>query len=186
MEKKCISPRKDGKMKMKGLAMMAVVGMLLAGTPLVTAYEPFITDSNNNEFKPVARFKGVWGFMEDNETRGHVWGIIERGEHYGFVKGAWNKGNLTAEVAINTPVNRITGVFRNGYFNGRLIFADGRVCPIVGLYKVNTTENTFRARWMTENRVGWTYGEFFPLQKNQVIYERISLQEEAISISKGQ
>lgn len=185
--KKYMSPKRNE--KMKGWVMIAIVGILLVVTPLIMASGHPTIDFNKYELQ---RFKGVWGFMGDNETCGHIWGIIEHREGYGFVKGWWNKGNLTVDVAINASVNRITGVFKNGYFNG-YITINGKMFQIVGLYEVNSTENSFYARWMTENRVGWAYGEILPYYNVEACLrnvERIEVRaikeiNTKVSISKG-
>ena len=96
------------------------------------------------------RFKGIWGFSDDNETDGYVAGYIKKRGRVGILRGVWNYTD-------NESKGRIKGIFRCGYFNGRVITPGGATLPITGLYRADKENQTVHLRWMTPRHSGWAH-----------------------------
>jgi len=104
------------------------------------------------QFKAVKhrkKFRGSWGYTDQNETAGYVSGVIGRKGRVGYLKGIWNNTG-------NDKNGRVVGFLKRGYFNGKIMTEDG-ACRITGLYKINKEKQSLNLRWMTANKVGWAH-----------------------------
>ena len=99
---------------------------------------------------PTARFKGIWGYQDDNETQGYVGGVLSKRPYVGFLQGLWNTTD-------NSSAGLVIGILRKGFFNGYVTTRTGDITGIVGLYRVDLEEKTLTMRWMTAQKVGWAY-----------------------------
>jgi len=102
----------------------------------------------NSRFK--VKFGGIWGFVDDNETKGYVGGYLAQRGCIGVLKGLWNKTD-------NSSKGRVVGILKRGFFNGRVVTPNGEKLPITGFYRINRENQTFHMRWMTPNKVGWAH-----------------------------
>jgi hypothetical protein len=101
------------------------------------------------------KFKGIWGFSEDNTTQGYVKGYLRRKSQHGILLGLWNKTG-------NEECGKIYGKFRLGYFAGRVQNPDGERCHIMGLYKIDKENHLLKMRWMTPHKDGWAVFRYIP------------------------
>ena len=106
---------------------------------------------------PRARFRGIWGDLGDNETKGYTRGIIGRRGRVGFLKGVYNTTDG------NGSFGRVYGILKHGYFNGKVITPEGNKIPITGFYRVNREKHVLHLQWMTPNRVGWAHLRYSPM-----------------------
>ncbi|RLF53388.1 MAG: hypothetical protein DRN24_01040 [Thermoplasmata archaeon] len=100
--------------------------------------------------------KGIWGYAGDNESDGYLIGKIIRNHRAGVFRGFYNTTN-------NETRGRIFGVMKHGYFNGRVVTPDGENCRIVGIYKINKEDRSFKLRWMTPHKTGWAIAKILKL-----------------------
>jgi hypothetical protein len=98
-----------------------------------------------------ARFRGIWGDLDDNETKGYTRGIIGKRGRAGFLRGVYNTTDG------NGSFGRVYGILKYGYFNGKVITPNGNKIPITGFYRVNREKHVLHLQWMTPNRVGWAH-----------------------------
>lgn len=108
-----------------------------------------IRNQEQNKY-PKARFRGIWGFADDNTTQGYLGGIAGKREHGGYLKGLWNTTD-------NTSKGTIAGILKKGFFNGRFTTGDGASYPITGFYRIDRENKLMHIRWMTLNKVGWAH-----------------------------
>jgi hypothetical protein len=94
------------------------------------------------------KFRGRWGFSDDNETDGYLSGYLIRRGRVGILKAGWNFTD-------NESKGRVFGLMKHGFINGRVITPKGAKIPLTGLYKINGEEETLKIRWMTPNKSGW-------------------------------
>jgi len=109
-----------------------------------------------------ARFRGIWGDLDDNETKGYTRGVLGRRGRAGFLKGVYNTTDG------NGSFGRVYGVLKHGYFNGKVITPKGNKVPITGFYRVNREKHVLHLQWMTPNRVGWAHLQYNPMPISSV------------------
>jgi hypothetical protein len=102
--------------------------------------------SLSNKLKK-AKFVGVWGYLDDNETDGYVGGILGRKGRFGILKGVWNTTD-------NLSKGKIVGILKKGFFAGKVSY-NGSSQRIAGLYKADYENLVFKIKWMTANKMGW-------------------------------
>lgn len=112
---------------------------------------------SNVKPRPRARFKGVWGYIDDEEIQGYFAGVVGRRGRTGFLKGVWN----TTDGEIK---GRVSGILKHGFFNGKVINEDGEQARITGFYRVNRENQTFHIKWMTPNKVGFAHAKYNPVR----------------------
>lgn len=100
-----------------------------------------------------AKFKGVWKYDDSEEIDGYIAGVIIKRVHRpgGFFKAVWNTTD-------GTPKGKIKGIYRFGYFAGKVITNNGTK-PIVGFYKkVSKNDqddiNIYNLKWMMPKESG--------------------------------
>ena len=103
--------------------------------------------SNDGQSRPT--FKGIWGYLDDNQTQGYVGGYLGRRGRFGVLKGVWNTTDGSAK-------GGIAGIMKRGFFNGKIFTEEGR-SRIIGLYRVDRENQTFHMKWMTKNKQGWAH-----------------------------
>ena len=96
------------------------------------------------------KFKGIWGFLDENESEGYVGGYLFRRGRVGMLKGLWNRTD-------NESKGKVYGFLKFGFFNGRVITPTGGKSRITGFYKINKENNTLHIRWMTPRKIGWAH-----------------------------
>lgn len=111
---------------------------------------------------PRARFRGIWGDLGDNETKGYARGVLGRRGRVGFLKGVYNTTDG------NGSFGRVYGILKHGYFNGKIITPKGYKRPITGFYRVDQEKHILHLQWMTPNRVGWAHLRVGPINTNYV------------------
>ncbi|RLF28549.1 MAG: hypothetical protein DRN05_03790 [Thermoplasmata archaeon] len=97
-----------------------------------------------------AKFVGIWGYLDDNTTKGYVGGIIEKRGRFGYLRGRWNTTD-------NSTRGRVTGILKKGFFIGKITINNERAQRIVGLYRLDSENKVFHMRWMTPHKVGWAH-----------------------------
>ncbi|MBN2066729.1 MAG: hypothetical protein JW771_08000 [Candidatus Thermoplasmatota archaeon] len=102
------------------------------------------------------RFKGIWGDLGDNETKGYCKGTLGKTGRIGFLNGFYN--------TTNGSVGRVRGILKYGYFNGKIITPKGEKRPITGFYRIDQETRSLHIQWMTINRVGWAHLRISPIQ----------------------
>ena len=107
--------------------------------------------------KDYAKVRGVWGLAGDNESDGYFGGKIVRRGRVAVFKGLYNKTD-------NETFGKVVGIFKRGYFLGKLVNPEGESCRITGLYKVDKEEKIFKMRWMTPHLCGWAAGKIIPVE----------------------
>lgn len=110
---------------------------------------------DGEDCRPKAKFIGIWGYQDDNETIGYVGGYLTRRGRFGVLRGLWNKTD-------NETKGKVFGIFKKGFFNGRVVTPSGNKCHITGLYKINQENKTFHMLWMTPGKVGWAHCRIIP------------------------
>ncbi len=93
-------------------------------------------------------FEGTWGHSNDSEPRGYVSGFIGKQHKTGFLKGEF----VTYD---NSTSGKIAGIFKKGYFNGKIIISDAEPKKITGLYVYDVETRTANLQWMTFGSSGW-------------------------------
>jgi hypothetical protein len=96
------------------------------------------------------KFRGIWGYEEFNETSGYLGGVLVKRERVVVLKGLWNTTD-------NMMKGNIVGIFKRGYFNGRIITQNQTKYRIVGLYRYDAENNLLYLRWMTVQQTGWAH-----------------------------
>ena len=104
-----------------------------------------------------AKVRGIWGLAGDNESDGYFGGKIVRRGRVAVFKGLYNKTD-------NETFGKVVGIFKRGYFLGKVVNPDGESCRITGLYKVDKEEKIFKMRWMTTHLSGWAAGKIIPVE----------------------
>ena len=101
------------------------------------------------------KFKGLWGYDEDNTTQGYVGGVLRRKCQHAVLLGRWNRTG-------SEETGKIIGKFHMGYFAGRVENPDGQRCHIIGLYKVDKENQLIKMKWMTPHQDGWAVFKYLP------------------------
>ncbi len=107
--------------------------------------------------KDYAKVRGIWGLAGDNESDGYFGGKIVRRGRVAVFKGLYNKTD-------NETFGKVVGIFKRGYFLGKVVNPEGESCRITGLYKVDKEEKIFKIRWMTPHLSGWAAGKIIPVE----------------------
>lgn len=100
---------------------------------------------------------GKWGHGKDEDSDGFFAARITRKGRVGLLKGVYN---LTDE----EEKTRILGIMKKGYFNGKIITAEGEV-KLTGLYKVDKENHLLRMQWMSPGHAGWAIGRLSILEQ---------------------
>ena len=95
------------------------------------------------------KFRGIWGYADDNETQGYVGGFIGRRGRFGYINGAWNTTD-------DDKQGRVFGILKKGFFNGKIVTENG-TNRITGLYRIDKEKQVLHLRWMTAYKVGWAH-----------------------------
>lgn len=98
------------------------------------------------------KIMGVWGYDGSNETQGYLSGVAVKRERGWVFKAQWNTTD-------NSSTGKVIGIFKKGFFNGKLTTSEGKVMRITGLYKVDREEKTYKLKWMTAENSGWSIGK---------------------------
>jgi len=117
--------------------------------------ENYAKEASTDAKERVVKFRGIWGLSDDNESDGYFGGKIIRRQKVTVLKGLYNKTG-------NESKGKVVGIMKDGYFNGRVINPDGKVCKITGLFKINKDELTFGMHWLTPYNSGWTRSKLIP------------------------
>lgn len=107
--------------------------------------------------KDYAKVRGVWGLAGDNESDGYFGGKIVRRGRFSVFNGLYNKTD-------NETFGKFVGIFKRGYFLGKVVNPNGESCRIIGLYNVDKEEMIFKMRWMTPQLSGWAAGKIIPVE----------------------
>ncbi|MEM0466525.1 MAG: hypothetical protein QXX20_02835 [Candidatus Thermoplasmatota archaeon] len=104
-------------------------------------------ETKSMQIKPKV-VEGTWGYLNDLEPRGTISGVIGRKHKLGILK---------AEFATydNTTNGKILGIFKKGFFNGKILLPNDEPKRITGLYTVDTESQTASIQWMTIELFGW-------------------------------